>query len=373
MRYGWLLILVLLIVPVRAQESAPPLTVTAYQQVLVYAGPDITFAQVDVLRPGIPAQIVERNQLGNWLRLERRTDEGEVVLDGWVLAAFLNRDPQLRYSAVPVNRDVRDFAPENVNSRSMAQLYAQPLLPTIHEAMAHVYERGQELGNRSDVLTKVGDSLSASEQYITPFSAEEYELGPYDYLEATLRYYSESAGQASVASRIGMSSYVVFDPFWATDERCMANESPLACEYRLKRPSVAFILFGPNDVRSMTEDEYREQMRQIIEQSIDAGVIPVLSTFGAHPDETFFWQSINFNLELLALAEEYEVPLMNLWAGAQLLPNRGMDEDLVHLTHSGFDTLKYDTGHEAFYGISLQNLLVLHTLYELRQTLGLGQ
>lgn len=107
-------------------------------------------------------------------------------------------------------------------------------------------------------------------------------------------------------------------------------------------------MFGPNDVRSMTEDKYAGQMRQIIEDSLEHGVIPVISTFSAHPDEEFFWQSINFNLQLVSLAEEYQIPLINLWAAARILPEYGLDRDKVHLKVSGFDYLKFDTDTRLF-------------------------
>jgi hypothetical protein len=349
-----------------AQES--PITATSYRQTFVHEGPNITYIETDVLNAGIPVEVVERNSLGNWVRVQR-SDNGIIVMDGWILSAFLNSNRDLQYGDLPIS-DLADAAPENVPSQTLAQLYSQPLIPSISPAMREVYAHGQELGNYPHVITKVGDSLSASDQYINIFEAEGYNLGAYSYLEETLLFYRDETDRESIAAQIGMSTYVVFDPFWATDEGCEANESPLACEYRLRKPSVAFILFGPNDVRSMTETEYHEQMRLIVEETIGDGIIPVLFTFSAHPDDSLYWQSMNFNLELMDLAAEYEIPLINLWAAAQALPDYGLDDDHIHLTHSGFDVLKYDTGHESFYGTSLQNLLVLRTLYELQEAIG---
>lgn len=358
----------------QAQEAAntSPNVATSYRQTYIHAGPGHTYVDVGTLNPGIPVEVVERNTIGTWLRVQRLGSDGSIAVDGWVMTGFLNLPPELTYSQIPVNIDLADADPSRVNSNSMSELYTVPIIPTISDTMVSVYWRGQAFGNQANVITKVGDSLSASDQYLSLFSAPEYELGPYDFLEATLLYYRESTAEESVAAQIGLSTYVVFDPIWADDERCAPNETPLACEYRNKQPSVAFIMFGPNDVRSMTEVEYAEQMRRIVEESLLAGVIPVLFTFSTHEDEEFFWQSINFNLELVALAEEYDVPLVNLWAAARPLPQFGLDEDLVHLAHSGFDTLKYDTGHETWYGISLQNLLALRTLHNIRLTLGLG-
>jgi len=74
---------------------------------------------------------------------------------------------------------------------------------------------------------------------------------------------------------------------------------------------------------------------------------------------------------LAELAEEYEVPLINYWLAAQDLPENGLDEDDVHLTHSGFRNMTYNTGHEAYYGMSLLNLLAARVLDDLRLTLNM--
>lgn len=364
--------MIMLTLPVVAQDTESTIETTAYRQVLVYAGPGITFPEVTVLNPGIPATIIERNTIGNWLHVQRY-DNGNVVMDGWVIAGYLNLPSELQYGEIPINDILSDADPTTVTSESMAELYTMPIIPTISDVMLDVFEHGQTLGNQANVMTKVGDSLSAAEQYISIFSAEEYILGPYAYLESTLLFYADSTAQNSVASQIGMTSYAVFDPFWADSEVCQSGESPLTCEYRLHQPSVAFVIFCGNDVRHMTDEDYDGQMRMIVEQSLDSGVIPVLFTCSTHPDEAFFWQSINFNLRIKTIAEDYEIPAINLWSAARHLPDFGLDEDLIHLRHSGFNFLKYDSGQEAYSGISLQNLLVLRALHEIRRTLDLEE
>jgi hypothetical protein len=369
MRYCLFIIgMLLLFLPVSAQNMDAPIETTAYRQVIVYSGPGITFPEVTVLNAGIPATIVERNNIGNWVRVQRYDNEN-VVMDGWVISGYLNLPPELQYGDIPVNTELADADTSTVDSASMAELYNLPIIPTLSDAMVEVFQRGQFVGNHADVITKVGDSLSAAEQYISIFSEAEYILGPYAYLESTLLYYRDSTAHDSIASQIGMTSYAVFDPFWADEEVCESGETPLACEYRLHKPSIAFIIFCGNDVRHMTDEDYGVQMQMVVEESIEAGVIPVLFTCSTHPVEEFFWQSINFNLRIKALAEHYEIPVINLWAAARHLPEFGLDEDLIHLRHSGFNFLKYDAGQEAYSGISMQNLLVLRTLHEIRTTL----
>jgi hypothetical protein len=58
--------------------------------------------------------------------------------------------------------------------------------------------------------------------------------------------------------------------------------------------------------------------------------------------------------------------------GIRLLPEYGLDVDDIHLIHSGWENLYYVTGHEAMYGMSLQNLTTLAMLDEIRHTLAMG-
>ncbi|MBC7814616.1 MAG: hypothetical protein H7175_25900, partial [Burkholderiales bacterium] len=77
------------------------------------------------------------------------------------------------------------------------------------------------------------------------------------------------------------------------------------------------------------------------------------------------------NRAIVEVAERYEVPLINLWAAAQALPEYGLDGDSVHMQHDGFRFIKFDTGSETFYGVPLRNLLSIYMLDQLRHTLNM--
>ncbi len=357
--------------PQPTQRPSPLRPIIPREEAIIRAGPGHTHSQLDRLRWADEIDIIARNRIGNWVKI--RVERGNTDVEGWIVTGYLALYESIRLSEVPVDDSLPDADPSKVNSRSQAALYAVDVLPDISDAMREVYERGLEAGNHPEVITKIGDSLSASERYLTLMHLTGHELGPYDFLAPTVEFFGPSMAQASVASEIGLSTYGVFDPMWADDEFCEANESPLDCELRRKQPSVVFILFGPNDVRAMTGEAYADQMRMMVEACLDHGTIPVLSTFSADPDEEFWWQSIGFNQVLLDLATEYEVPLINLWAAARILPDYGLDRDQVHLKHSGYEMLHFRAGQEAYYGVSLQNLLALATLDELRRELGMDE
>ena len=80
--------------PLQAPAALPE--TTAYQAVVVYAGPGDTYKQLSRLNLGLPITIVERNHSGMWVHIARKTEDGSVVQEGWVISAFLNRDESLR-------------------------------------------------------------------------------------------------------------------------------------------------------------------------------------------------------------------------------------------------------------------------------------
>ena len=103
------------------------------------------------------------------------------------------------------------------------------------------------------------------------------------------------------------------------------------------------------------------------------GVIPVLMTFSSHPEANYYRQTLEFNTIIADIADQYHVPLINLWLAARILPEYGLDVDHIHLRNSGFTYMKYDNGEEARSGVALLNLLSLRMLDELRVTLGMDE
>jgi hypothetical protein len=354
-----------------AATPVPPPTVTTYQEVIIRQGPGDSYSEAGRLNPGVPAQVMERTRLGTWVRL-RRLDGDKVVLDGWTLTGYLNPDPDLRFSKVPVNTMMADGNPANVDSETLKKLYTVPVIPIVDNSIGNVYQLGQQLGRNKHAVTKIGDSLVANPMYLAPMSNPQVDLGPYDYLADTIKYFSASTATPSLAARIGLNTLVVFDPMWADKSRCQPNEAPLDCEIRVKQPSIALVMFGPNDVKGLDTDKFHGQMEKLVQDLLKNGVIPVLFTFSYDPENELWWQAMDFNLTLVDLANTYKIPLVNLWLAARVLPEYGLERDHIHLKNSGFVYLKFSNGNEAQYGVTLQNLLALRTLDEIRRTVGMN-
>ena len=202
-----------------------------------------------------------------------------------------------------------------------------PVVPEISDSILSIYQRGLELGNDLHAFSKIGDCGSTPSWFLGDFDrgSDFYDLGKYQELEEVIEGFRGSFDRTSLAARSGFNASSVFVPLWADRSQCESDETPLACEYRNHRPIIAFIMLGANDV--WHPEEFEPQMRKIIEYSIENGVIPILSTKADNQEGD---QSINATIAQLAWA--YDIPLWNFWLAVQDLPDKGLQEDKVHLT-----------------------------------------
>lgn len=345
-----------------AQQATPAseIILTVERSVAIYEGAGRTYAQLNTLNVGTQVTLLGRNEIGNWWYIG--VDEAP---EGWALAGYFVDDETIKLSEIPIIESYHaDLS--RVTGELTSQLHEISILPTVSESMHDVFTLGQSLGNHPNVISKVGDSNSAQAIYLTPISEGNYDLGAYDFLGDTVDYFYDSFGIQPQSAKVGMNMFSLFEPIWSDPDFCEADETPLVCEYRISKPSVAVVMFGANDVKVLNRAEYETQMRLLIEQSLEHGVIPLLLTFGSDPDlNPNHAQLLHFNLITAQLADEYDVPLLNLWAALTDLPRNGVGEDLLHLTSTG-DGMNL-TGNESFYGLSLHHLLVLEALDIIRR------
>ena len=202
-----------------------------------------------------------------------------------------------------------------------------PVVPQLSPRLVEIYQQGQLLGLNPRAFSKIGDCESTPTWFLGDFdlSSQVYNLGEYQSLQPVIDYFQGSFGRTSLAARRGYTATSALTPLWADRKLCEKNETPLACEYRLHRPMLAFIMLGTNDV--FHQDTFDTQMRQIIEYTINQGIIPVLATKADNLEGDG-----SINATIARLAWEYDIPLWNFWLAVQPLPNHGLQEDGSHLT-----------------------------------------
>ena len=235
-----------------------------------------------------------------------------------------------------------------------------PVVPTISDTVRKIYMLGQKLHNNPHAFSKVGDCETSSAFFLTDFDLGQkaYNLGPYQDLQSTIDYFSGSFGRTSLAADPGYTVSSALSVIMSDPNQCRPDEIPLACEYRLHRPSFVLVMFGTND-NANSRSAFELYMRKIIDYSIRVGVVPVLATKADNREG-----DMSINALIAKLAQEYDLPLWNFWAAVQSLPDHGLREDGMHLTY--FQN-HFDDPEAMNYAFPVRNLTALQVLKALQK------
>lgn len=374
---------VVLAATARPADTATPLTsisaqVSANQSGLnLRAGPDQTQPLLTTLLPLTPITIIGRNTDGTWLMVIAPPGN-----TGWVSAEFVDVSAPL--DSIPVTTATVEAA---VPTPSASPTPAESLTPTplpaspadsgdypyitgITDNARKIFSRGQFLGNRANVFSKVGDSITVNDDFLIPFAVGGYDLGEYSYLQPIIDYFSMATARTgnsfiniSLAANPGWSTWTAINIYAADESICFEGETPIECELRMVKPSVALIMLGTNDVAdtdNVTAGVYERQLRRVIETAIEMGVVPVVSTLPEFHRPSGYRVAI-FNDIIAKLADEYDIPLWNYWASLQGLPNDGLSSDGVHPSVAPSSATDFSEAGLK-YGMNMRNLTALQTL-----------
>ena len=248
---------------------------------------------------------------------------------------------------------------------SAIDLTAYPIVPTSTGRAREIFQVGQSLGRDSNTLSKVGDCNSVEWLFLYPFGQDQYDLGAFADLQDTVDHFSESFAYDTHAAYNGLNALAALDPIWSNRTACLADESPLLCEYRLHNPSLAVIMFGSNDILALTPAQFDQGLRCVLSATIQAGIIPILSTFPRYialPD-----RSILFNQIVVRVALDFDIPLMNFWLALEPLPGYGIDSDGYHLNGPLTRAADFSSERNLRTGYPMRNLVTLQTLDVIRR------
>ena len=362
--------------PVAAQSD--PDAHTSYQ-LNMRTGPGPNYPVITILAADTGMTFEARNADMSWL-LGHTTDG---AYRGWVDSLYLYYREGFAAFRLPVSDEVLQApapaAPAAPDAPSIAaappsaeglppsglapDLEGLPSVPAISGNAHAIFQRGQALGNNAHVVTKVGECNSMSWAYLVPFNQGNYELGSYGHLQRAID--GTTFINNSAAAGAGFTASSVLDSTFSDPGRC-GGLSPLECEYKSSKPSVAFIMLGMQDVYFLSAQQYEQDMRQIIQTSLDYGVIPVVTTFPIWPDGDVRTQNrFEFDRILVNLAHEYDVPLMNFWLAAQSVQHSGVGVDHVHISERGDNWTSF-SGDQYQWGMTMWNLAALQMLDQLQ-------
>lgn len=235
---------------------------------------------------------------------------------------------------------------------------SMPVIPeTVSDRTIEIYQQGLAMGNNPNAFSKVGDSNSTLPGYLGEFDRPRAcRLGEYAYLQDVIDTFAGSWSRQSMGVKVGMSTNGILSPLWADWRECKASETPLSCELRIHRPSFIFIALGTNDAYDVHEEPVEERLRKVVELSIANGTVPILIT---KVDNLEGDDLVNQIITRLAL--EYDVPLHNLWAAMQPLPDHGL-LTAFHYTAGEISPCEFDNPENMKYGWTIRNLTSVQTL-----------
>ena len=349
--------------PTREPAVAAPGDAPPSAQVRIDAGglrlrrsPSTEAEIITRLAPQTRLQVLARTSDDFWLKVV--TPQGT---EGWVMRQYVDLAGAL--SQIPfIGGAAASSAPA---PQSVAPVADDPNLSNLTGRALQIYQAGQSRGNRANVFSLIGDSNTANMAFFAPFDWGGYTLGGYGYLQQTIDFFRGSFARERIAARGGFNTTKALDPANAPGG-CGPGESPLACEVRVNRPSVAFILLGTGDQH--TWQGFESRYRQIIEYLIDQGVVPVCITKGDDLESTDSQAPYGYINDIIRrLSREYSVPLLDLRQALSTLPNRGFEADGFHINKPPDGQSANFTGSYLSYGYNMYNLTALRALDVIRR------
>lgn len=244
-----------------------------------------------------------------------------------------------------------------------------PIIPSVSQTARQIYQHGLELGNNPHAFSKIGDCQSITTYFLAYFDLPgNFDLGPYTSLQETIDWFSGSFIRESLAVKGGFNAAAILSPLRADPKQCRSSENPISCEIRLNHPSIALISL--EEWWAGHPENYEKYMRQIIEYTINQGVVPIIATKADNIEGNHL-----INDTIANLAQEYNIPLWNFWAAVQDLPNHGLAAydpsgivDMFHLTHGENYNFSEDSNIERS-GWTMRNLTALQALDAVRRGL----
>jgi hypothetical protein len=342
--------------PIAAVEPVR-FTVTA-KSVVIRSGPGTTYTSLRTAKRNQVFTVTGRTADSAWLRITIP----RLAVEAWIYASLGRVKGDL--TTVPIAKPSLPAQPATTPAATTPT--PAPVTASIsttgpgNSAVAsatsrarEIFQAGLALGNNPRAFSKIGDCQSVTPYFLAAFDTPGgYGLGQYGYLQDTIDNFRGSFARESLAAMNGFNTAGALSPLWANAKVCNKGESPLECEYRLNRPSIALISLGTNGAWQSDAD-YEAGLRKIIEVSIQRGVVPVLSTKADNVEG-----GGRFNLIMAKLAAEYDIPLWNFWLAASALPNFG----IVDQYHLSWGRSFFDDPLSMSHGWAWRNLTALQSL-----------
>jgi GDSL-like lipase/acylhydrolase family protein len=223
---------------------------------------------------------------------------------------------------------------------------------------------------RPGVVAKVGDSLTVNSYFLGCFTGNDVRLGDYADLEPTRAFFAATPADPTHSSfeRTTLAAKVC----WSSTAVVSGSPCPLEQEITAIQPAFAVVLIGTNDTFPAGPERLDAKLLRIVDIALGRGVIPILTTLPQRRDTTEARLLVpEMNAVVRAIAQERQVPLIDLFASLVDIPRNGLGKDGIHLaTYSEGISRGCWFDHRALQkGVNRRNLLTLAALDRARRFL----
>ena len=216
---------------------------------------------------------------------------------------------------------------------------------------------------RSDVFSKLGDSITESGSFAQDIGHGWYELGAFADLEPVVAWFrrrtprgreENSFTRASAAATAGWESSQLLEG---------GDACPVERELRTMRGAFTVLMIGTNDAERAGAPTLAANLTAILDRVERRGVVTLLSTIPSHHgSDVARAEAEAINGRIRALAAARHLPLVDFSAAMTTLPMEGISDDRVHpsvFVDRGDTRAAVFTDDGLRYGYNVRNLLLL--------------
>lgn len=237
----------------------------------------------------------------------------------------------------------------------------------VAEHVRRVLAAGARAGNRIDVFSKIGDSITESGSFGLDLGRGWYELGEFTDLEPVIRHFARRALSRDAEDNSFTHPSAAATAGWTASQLIEGGDrSPVERELRATRPAWAFVMIGTNDVERTELDAFERDLRELLRRIEARGTVAIVSTIPEHRGSPEFTaRSAQVDARIRAVASELALPLVDYRLVMSPLRNAGISDDNVHpsvFVDNGDTRAAVFTEAGLAAGYNTRNLLLLFAL-----------
>ncbi len=226
-----------------------------------------------------------------------------------------------------------------------------------------------------NVFMKVGASSTVSTSTLYCFAGNNVVLDSHAGLQGTLDFFlGGDADGTTPFDRDTIAAESGVHAGWAIE----GDPAPVEEELAAISPRLGIIHYGANDMGwgstyEIALDLYFRNMSDLMDILEEGGTIPVLTGISRRPTNASadYWVN-TWNAAIRGMAQDRQVPFIDLEYATQDLNNYGVSDDGLHLNGYSSGTCVFtDAGLE--YGYNVRNLIVLEALDRVHRTVDLSE